>query len=180
MQIKELECSGCYVIEPRILKDNRGCFVKTYQNSVFQKHGIKLNMQEEYYSISRKGVIRGLHFQTPPKDHGKFVYCIAGSVIDVFVDLRENSPTFKRTFSIELNDSSCIGLLLPKGVAHGFYTQTDSATLVYKTSTEYSPECDEGILWNSVAFDWPDSNPIITDRDKSFVTLDEFITPFSL
>ncbi len=171
--------SGCYEIKPRVLNDERGRFVKFFHRPEFQKLGFESNFQEEYYSVSHAGVIRGLHFQRPEMDHAKLVFCVTGSVFDVAVDLRLNSPTYGKVHSLELSDSAANCLYIPKGFAHGFAVPSGEATMFYKVSTIYSPEHDDGILWNSVDIAWPINEPILSSRDSAFTPLNKFVSPFS-
>jgi dTDP-4-dehydrorhamnose 3,5-epimerase len=170
---------GCYEVRTKILSDDRGCFVKFFHLPEFHKLGLETNFQEDYYSVSRAGVVRGLHFQRPEMDHAKLVFCVSGSVFDVVVDLRLNSLTYGKTYSIELSSSKANSLYIPKGFAHGFAVTSGEATLVYKVSTVYSPTHDDGILWNSVDISWPLDKPILSARDSSFVPFDKFISPFA-
>ncbi len=169
---------GCYLIRPKVFQDNRGDFVKIFQSSKFIDLGLDTHFQEEYFTTSAKGVIRGLHFQRPPADHAKLVYCIKGGVFDVFVDLRAGSPTFKDHQIVELNSDNNYILYLPSGIAHGFCSLKNESIMVYKTTTEYAPQCDEGIRWDSCSINWPISSPVISDRDLAFETLKDFRTPF--
>lgn len=170
--------AGCYEIQPKVLSDERGCFVKTFHRAEFAARGLQLDFDEEYYSVSRAGVIRGLHFQLPPMDHVKLVYCLSGSVFDAVLDLRIGSPSYGQSFSTELSASKGNGLYIPKGLAHGFAVTSESAILTYKVSTVYSPQHDAGILWNSANIDWPITDPTLSNRDQSFAALSDFQSPF--
>ena len=177
-EIKSSKIDGCYELTSNIFDDCRGSFVKVFHEDAFAKVGLESKFAEEYYSTSRKGVIRGLHFQVPPEDHVKLVYCISGSAFDVVVDLRVGSPTFGNHEVFSLRSDLANMIYIPKGMAHGFCSLSESTTLVYKTSTVYSPTCDSGILWNSVDIDWPEIFPVLSDRDKSFPDFKSFISPF--
>jgi len=122
--------------------------------------------------------LRGVHFQTPPDDHYKLVTCLNGSVIDVIVDLRKNSSTFKKCFSLILNAQNKKMIYVPKGCGHAFLSLEDNSVLFYKVSTVYSPENDKGILWNSIDYDWPVSKPILSSRDMAHPTMNHFKSPF--
>lgn len=169
---------GCYEIQPKIQEDLRGRFVKVFHRDEFETKNLEVDFAEEYYSYSKKGVIRGMHFQTPPCDHVKLVYCPFGEVFDVVVDLRLGSPTYGQARSITLSASAANYIYIPKGIAHGFCVKSDSAILVYKVSTTYSPKHDSGLLWSSVGVDWPEKNPIISERDQKFSNLSDFKSPF--
>lgn len=177
-EINESQIEGCYKITPKIIKDERGSFVKVFHSKAFLDAGLESSFVEEYYSKSKKGVIRGLHFQTPPEDHVKIVYCSEGSVFDVVVDLRIGSKTFGKFETFTLNSENANMVYIPKGIAHGFCSLSNSSTLIYKTSTVYSPSQDSGILWNSVGINWPVEEPILSRRDKEFVDFKSFKSPF--
>lgn len=171
--LKKTSIEGCYILEPKIFKDNRGTFIKTFHRNIFEQNNLETNFKEEYYSVSPKGVLRGMHFQTPPHDHVKLVYCVAGKVLDAVIDLRVSSSTYGKfeLFSLDGNNSNM--LYIPKGLAHGFYVESESAIMMYKVSTVYHPENDTGIRWDSVGIPWPDVKPIISERDLSFKPLDQ-------
>ncbi len=178
MRIEKTSINGCYQIFPQVRQDNRGSFVKTFHKDVFEKHGLVTDFSEEYYSVSHKGVLRGMHFQTPPHDHFKLVYSLAGRVLDVIVDLRMGSPTYKNFATFELTTEQGNMLYIAPGMAHGFYALTDDAIMQYKVTSVYAPEHDGGIRWDSVGIPWPDSAPILSERDRSFQALADFKSPF--
>ena len=168
-----------WLLRLKKLEDSRGFFVKTVSKSALKEVGCNFELQEEYYSTSKKDVIRGMHFQTPPHDHIKIVYCALGSVLDVLLDLR-SGPSYGKFSSVILDASDPSLLIIPKGVAHGFKALADDSLMVYKTSTQYEPKNDAGILWSSFGFDWGLKNPILSSRDVSHPMLQEFQTPFSI
>jgi dTDP-4-dehydrorhamnose 3,5-epimerase len=178
MELRETSLPGCYELIPPVFKDNRGSFVKTFHAGLFREKGLHTDWQEEYYSVSGKGVLRGMHFQLPPHDHDKIVYCPVGEVLDVVLDLRRGSPSFGRHAAISLNSERANMLYIPKGCAHGFYTVSDHAMMMYKVSTVYAPESDTGILWSSAGIPWPCTVPVVSARDAGFATLDQFASPF--
>lgn len=180
MDMQPTNISGCFEIVPKIFTDNRGSFVKTFHRDLFEQQGLDTDWREEYYSTSYKGVLRGLHFQLPPHDHAKLVYCTSGEVLDVVLDLRIGSPSYGTRAMFQLNATDTHMVYIPKGCAHGFYTVSEQATMMYKVSTLYAPAHDAGLLWNSVGIPWPDTNPIMSDRDKTFPTFADFTTnPFT-
>ena len=178
LEVKNTKIPGCFEFVPKIFKDERGVFVKTFHENTFKERGLETYFTEEYYSFSHKGVLRGLHFQLPPADHVKLVYCPYGRVLDAVVDLRVGSPTYGNFETFELSAEKANIIYIPKGLAHGFYVLSEGAIMVYKTSTVYSPKHDAGILWNSVSIPWPDKKPIISQRDSKFVPFIEFKSPF--
>lgn len=169
---------GCFEIQPIIHEDQRGVFVKTFHEQIFAQHSLETHFAETYYSRSYKGVLRGLHFQFPPHDHAKLVYCLVGEVKDVVVDLRVGSPTYGKFVSFILNAETANMVYVPRGLAHGFYTLSESVIMVYHVTSVYSPQHDSGVRWNSVGIDWPRDNPIISQRDDQFVSLADFESPF--
>jgi len=176
--LRETKLPGCFEVQPRIFDDDRGRFVKVFHQDEFLRLGLETNFKEEYYSHSRKGVIRGMHFQLPPSDHVKLVYCVQGDVQDVVLDLRKGSPTYGLADTIKLTAEQGNYLYIPKGLAHGFCTTSAVATLVYKVSTVYDLQHDSGVLWDSFGVEWPTLEPVISSRDTSFKSLSEFTSPF--
>lgn len=170
---------GLYEIRPKVYSDQRGRFVKTLHAPLYANGGLRGEFVEEYYSVSHQGVLRGLHFQLPPHDHVKLVYCMQGGVLDAVVDLRVGSPTYRQFALFELTADRANIVYVPSGLAHGFYVPLGAATLVYKTSTVHAPESDAGIRWDSAGIPWPARAPILSDRDKAFVTLENFDSPFT-
>jgi len=170
---------GCIQINARKRQDSRGYFVKTYHRSLFHEHGLSTEFREEYYSSSNSGCLRGMHFQLPPHDHDKLVYCTTGTVLDVVVDLRRGSPTYGQAECMTLSGESGTMLFIPKGLAHGFYVLSGPSSMVYNVTTEYAPSHDTGIHWRSIPFDWPNLSPVTSERDSSFQPLNEFDSPFT-
>jgi len=167
MLIKKTALEGVFEIENKKFEDHRGLFVKTFHTDVFSESGLESDFKESFYSVSKKGVLRGMHFQLPPYDHAKLVYVTNGEILDVAVDIRKNSSTFGEFFSTNLSSKNVKSLYMAKGFAHGFLTMSDSATVVYLTSTIRSPEAESGIRWDSFGFDWLGViSPIISDRDS--------------
>jgi len=175
---RETGIPGCFELQPIVRADSRGQFVKTFHNEYFESNDLETDFTEQYYSVSKQGVLRGMHFQSPPHNHSKLVYCTAGTVLDVALDLRVGSPTFGDHISLELSADSGNMLYLPEGLAHGFYAASE-ATMVYNVSTVYAPESDGGVLWSSIGMDWPNQAPDLSERDTTFPTLDEFESPFT-
>ena len=176
--INNTKLQGCLELRPVVRTDDRGCFVKTFHKTTFQALGLPVFYGEEYYSTSSKGVLRGLHFQVPPAEHEKLVYCSYGEVFDVAVDLRKKSSTYGQYEIILLNSGKGNMLYIPKGMAHGFYVLSDFAVMMYKVTTMYVPQYDTGIRWNSIDIPWPDRKPILSERDRNFIGFEEFQSPF--
>ncbi|MEQ9107774.1 MAG: dTDP-4-dehydrorhamnose 3,5-epimerase [Limnobacter sp.] len=178
-EILESRLKGCLKLTPKTFVDQRGQFTKVFHEKTFSDLGLETQFKEEYFSVSRSGVLRGMHFQSPPDDHVKLVYCLNGMALDVVLDIRKGSPTYGQYDMFELNGDEASCIYIPKGFAHGFYTLSDSATMVYKVSTMHSPNHDHGILWNSFGVNWPSKSPILSNRDSSFAGLESFISPFT-
>lgn len=178
MKIRKTSIEGLFLIDLFHAEDNRGGFVKTFHASSLNKVGLDTDFKESFYSNNNKGVIRGMHFQIPPHDHHKLVYCNHGSLIDVVLDIRKDSPTFGQFASIELSGDNHRALYLSKGLAHGFESLEDHTMMTYLTSTEHAPEHDRGIRFNSFGKKWQNENPIINQRDLDWPSLEQFDSPF--
>jgi len=177
-ELKHSKLAGCCELQPKAFDDARGRFVKVFHEQAFTAQGLETHFAEEYYSVSHKNVIRGMHFQLPPMDHVKMVYCIQGEVMDVVIDLRVGSPTYGQHAVFELSPAKTNSIYIPKGMAHGFCARSDQAIMVYKVSTTYSPEHDAGILWDSLGIAWPTKEAILSARDQGFPALAQFESPF--
>ena len=178
MKLKATAIPGCWEIIPQVYRDKRGTFVKTFHRDLAAMHGLVTDFAEEFYSWSNRGVLRGLHFQTPPADHTKVVTCLSGEVIDVVVDLRVGSPTFGCHTLFPLKATEATQLYIPRGLAHGFLATSDQALMYYQVTTVHSPSHDAGIRWDSAGIKWPLTQPIVSARDASFPSLAEFASPF--
>jgi dTDP-4-dehydrorhamnose 3,5-epimerase len=174
----ESKLPGCYIVQFPVFHDDRGHFVKTIQSSAFEEQGLEGNFRECFYTTSFPNVLRGMHFQTPPRDHAKLLYCTAGSIYDVALDLRLGSPTYGRHEVYELSTTASNAVYLPRGIAHGFFVREAPAVMVYHVTSEHDPEHDAGIRWDSFGAAWPVDEPIVSQRDRSFVSLEEFESPF--
>jgi dTDP-4-dehydrorhamnose 3,5-epimerase len=177
-EISDTPISGVRHLKPRIHQDSRGEFVKTFHAGFFLEHGMEFRPMEQFFSVSSKDVLRGLHFQRPPAEHAKLVFCTTGKIQDVVVDLRA-SENYGRVHSCELTAKGREMLFIPKGCAHGFLTLEQGTTVFYLTDAVYDPANDDGILWSSINLDWRVSNPILSNRDGAFQSLGEFSSPFA-
>jgi dTDP-4-dehydrorhamnose 3,5-epimerase len=177
MKICELGIKGVLLIEIFKQVDERGSFIKPFTKSHDIIKLINFEIREIFYSISKKNVIRGMHFQRPPKDCSKLIYLTRGSVIDVLLDMRKSSPTYLEFLNIKLlsNENA---LFIPSGIAHGYLSLENATTVVYNQSNEYSKKHDDGILWNSFGYDWGIENPILSERDKIFNHINNYDSPF--
>lgn len=158
--------------------DNRGLFVKTFHDTTLRAAGIHFELKESYFSISKKDVIRGMHFQTPPYHHSKIVFCPQGAIHDVIVDLRKDSATYGQHFAHELSQKNHKALYIPEGFAHGFKALTDDAMTYYLVSSEHNKAHDTGIRYDSLGIDWRLNEPVISERDLSFEPFIGFHSPF--
>jgi len=178
MKFNKTELQDVYIIKPNVFTDDRGVFIKSYNESVFKETGIELRLKESFYSISKRNVIRGMHFQLPPHDYAKLVYVTDGVIVDVILDLRKNSPTYAKYISIQLSSENAKQVYIPKGFAHGFAVLSNSATVVYIQTVVHSPEHDTGIRWDSFGMNWNINDPILSRRDQNFKKLEDFDSPF--
>jgi len=163
------------LIKPKVFEDDRGFFMETYKRSDFKDAGIDVNFVQMNHSRSTYGVIRGLHFQREPYAQSKLVRCIKGEIFDVAVDIRKGSKTFGRHISVELSEENNCMLFIPKGFAHGFQVLSNDSDLLYLADAEYSPNHEDGIIWNDISLDinWPIINPRVSEKDKRFLSLEE-------
>jgi dTDP-4-dehydrorhamnose 3,5-epimerase len=160
---------NAYVIEPELLEDERGFFARTWCQQEFSQWGLHSNFVQCNISFNKKqGTLRGLHYQTAPHEEVKLIRCTMGSVYDVIVDIRPNSPTFKHWFGVELSADNRLMLYVPAGFAHGFQTLTDNAEVFYQMSNFYEPANACGIRWDSPLFNiqWPLEPTVMSERDK--------------
>ena len=168
MQISPLSLQDACLVKLFRQEDNRGIFFKPFHFSSLQQAGIDFDAKESICSVSKKDVVRGMHFQKEPYAQAKLVYCPHGAILDVILDMRLQSPTYGKFEAVELSAKNGHALYIPEGFAHGFLALTDDAITSYIMTKEYHPESDQGILWNSFGFKWPVENPIISARDLAF------------
>lgn len=168
MNIVQTEIEDLIVIEPKIFGDHRGWFTETYSKKKFQNLGIDIDFVQDNHSFSaQKGTLRGLHFQLEPKAQTKLIRCTKGKIIDIAVDIRKGSPTYKKWVAIELTEKNKKQLLIPKGFAHGFLTLTDDTEVEYKVDEYYSPENDRSIRFDDPELNiyWGIDTPVLSDKD---------------
>lgn len=170
MKIESTPLHELYIFKPTVHQDSRGYFLETYNQQFFREKGIYNNFVQDNQSISTYGVLRGLHFQKVAPQ-AKLVRCVVGKVWDVVVDLRKNSPTYKKSFGIELSEDNMISMLVPKGFAHGFVTLSDVSVFNYKCDEIYLPNQDGGIIYNDPEFeiDWKinQNEFLLSEKDRS-------------
>ncbi len=179
--MKTFEIEGLLLIKPRIFEDDRGFFYESFNETKYNEIlGSEIQFVQDNISISKKNVLRGLHFQKPPFAQGKLVTVLRGSVIDVAVDLREKSETYGQYQLVELSENNKLQFWIPAGFAHGFCSLEDDTIFSYKCSNYYSPQHEETIMWNDtdLAIDWKIINPIVSDKDKIGKYFNTFDSPF--
>ena len=176
---KRLEIPDVIVIEPKSFSDDRGFFLESFKESDFISNGIDVKFVQDNISHSVKDVIRGLHFQSPPKAQAKLITVVNGEILDVAVDIRKSSPTYGKWISEILSDDNHNLLYIPEGFAHGFDVLSKEADVMYKVNSEYSPEHEHGIIWNDpkLNIEWNIAKPIISNSDSQlppFENLDDY------
>lgn len=181
MQIKELEITGVFEICLEPIQDERGFFMRVFDDTLFDNAGIHRKWVQENHSRSeKKGIIRGLHFQFPPFAETKLVRCTVGAILDVFLDLRVESDAFGKWGSIMLSAENKKMVYIPRGFAHGFCTLTDVSEILYKVDNYYSKRFEAGIAWDDpdLGIEWPVSNPILSEKDKRNLTWKSFLKKY--
>ena len=169
MKLTKTKLDGVVIIEPDVFGDNRGFFMESWNKKKMEEAGLYYDFVQDNHSKSTvKGTLRGIHFQKGDKAQAKLVRCVKGVVLDVAVDLRKNSPTFKQWVGVKLSAENKKQLLIPRGFGHGFVTLTDDVEFLYKADNYYAPEADAGIRWNDpdIGVEWGVENPILSEKDK--------------
>jgi dTDP-4-dehydrorhamnose 3,5-epimerase len=177
MPFHTTDIPGLLVFEPKVFEDERGYFFESYNEQLFSMEGVSMRFVQDNQSSSVYGVIRGLHYQLAPYAQTKLVRVLSGSVLDVAVDIRRNSPTYGKVFSIELSGTNKKQLLIPKGFAHGFSVLSEQAEVMYKCDAFYNKASEAGIRYNdsSLAIDWqvPEAAAIVSDKDQQLPSLSD-------
>ena len=172
---ERLPLKDAYIVHAKKFFDDRGFFSELFREDLFTEAGIKFRPVQINLSYSRKGVIRGLHFQRKPFTQAKLIYCPKGKIYDVIVDLRPNSPTFKKWYGVLLSPDNLNALFVPRGFAHGFASLEEGSQVLYATDNVYSKDHDGGIRWNDpdLGIVWPFKDPILSEKDKKLPFLKE-------
>ena len=181
MKIKESKLKGIFEIQLEFHEDNRGFFMRTYDDKIFMNHGLHQSWVQENHSCSnKKNTLRGLHFQFPPCAETKLVRVVSGAAFMAFVDLRKNTPTFGKWKSIILSSDNKKMLYVPRGFALGMCTLTDNCGLLYKMDNYYAPESAGTIMWNDtdLKIKWPVKDPIISEKDSKAMSFREFVKKY--
>tara|TARA_B100002052_G_C15853209_1_gene586139 strand:- start:873 stop:1427 length:555 start_codon:yes stop_codon:yes gene_type:complete len=181
-EIKECKIAGLKLFEPKVIKDERGYFMESFNEKTFDKYLEGINFVQDNESKSKFGVLRGLHFQRPPLDQAKLVRVISGKIYDVAIDLRKNSPTYARYECFELSSENKHQLFIPSGFAHGFLVISEKAIVNYKVDKYYSKEHESGIIWNDeiINIKWP-INPdkiMVSEKDRRLIRFNKFESCF--
>ena len=169
MEFIETKFKDAFLIKPKVFADQRGFFLESYSQRSFEENGIDAHFVQDNHSLSAaKGVLRGIHFQKDPYAQAKLVRVVKGSVFDVLVDLRKDSPTFGAWEGFTLSAENFLMLFIPRGFGHGFCTLEDNTEFLYKTGNFYAPESDAGVIWNDpdLKIDWPVEKPILSEKDE--------------
>jgi dTDP-4-dehydrorhamnose 3,5-epimerase len=170
MKVLKTSIKDLLIIEPQVFGDHRGWFFESYSKLKLNEQGLECDFVQDNHSFSaKKGTLRGLHFQLNPKAQAKLVRCTRGAILDIAVDLRKGSPTYKKWLSIELSAENKKQFFIPKGFAHGFLTLTDDVEVQYKTDEYYDPQLDRSIAYNDKEFNinWEIESPILSEKDKN-------------
>ena len=184
MEVIKTPIDGVVIIEPKVFKDARGYFFESFSQREFEEKVRKINFVQDNESMSSYGVMRGLHFQTPPFTQSKLVRCVKGAVLDVAVDIRKGSPTYGQHVAVELTEENHRQFFVPRGFAHGFAVLSETAVFQYKCDNFYAPQVDGGISIkdDSLGIDWkiPTDNALLSEKDMIHPLLKDFSSPFNI
>lgn len=180
MRLIETGLDSLLIIEPKVFHDSRGFFFEGYNRKTYAEFGLDIEIVQTNISQSQAGVVRGLHFQSPPYAQGKLIRVLKGAVLDVAVDIRKKSATYGQHFSIELNEENKKGLWIPPGFAHGFRTLKDDTLFYYDCTAFYNKESEGSLRWNdpSLGIDWGIENPVLSEKDAAAPLFTDFETQF--
>ena len=181
MEIRKTELEGVYVVEPAVYGDHRGFFMESWSKRAFEAAGLHYDfVQDNHSSSTVKGTLRGIHYQRGEKAQAKLVRCVHGAVLDVAVDLRGRSPTYRKWVAVELSAENKRQLLIPRGFGHGFVTLTDEVEFLYKADGPYAPEADGGIRWDDpeIGVEWGTGSPVLSEKDSRSPYLRDAVTGF--
>lgn len=173
-EFSDTEIRGLKVIKPEVFEDKRGLFMETFKRAAFEKAGIDREFIQDNYSKSEANVLRGLHYQKGDAAQAKIVQCLKGVILDVVVDLKQDSPTFGEPLSRILSEHNKKMLYVPRDFAHGFLTLSNTAKVQYKVDNDYKPDAESGIIWDDpkLAIDWPVEDPILSEKDMNWPTFE--------
>jgi dTDP-4-dehydrorhamnose 3,5-epimerase len=182
VEIQKYAIEGLISFIPKVYEDERGHFFESFNQKFCDQFTDNASFVQDNQSLSKKGVLRGLHFQIPPFSQGKLVRVIKGAVLDVAVDIRQNSETYGQHVKLILNEQNGVNFWIPAGFAHGFLALEDETIFAYKCTNFYDSESEGALLWNDreIAIDWGAENPIVSSKDQEAGTFHEFKSPFQL
>tara|TARA_Y100000591_G_C21644274_1_gene599472 strand:- start:156 stop:710 length:555 start_codon:yes stop_codon:yes gene_type:complete len=184
MKFIETNIEDLFIIEPTVIKDDRGYFLESHNQNKFEEAIGKVSFVQDNESKTSKGVIRGLHFQLPPYDQAKLIRCIEGKVLDVAVDLRKGSKTYGQHISVEISCKNKKQIFIPRGFAHGFLVLSEFAIFAYKVDNFYSPDYDAGLFWNDpiLKINWgiDESKILLSNKDSKLPFFSDFKSPFNI
>lgn len=181
MQISKTKIDGLLIFQPRVFSDDRGTFIESFSEKiVWEALGYEVHFVQDNQSISKKGVLRGLHFQNPPHAQGKLVRVTQGAVIDVAVDIRKSSPTYGQHVAIELSAENNTQFWIPPGFAHGFVALEENTAFVYKCTDYYFPDCEGALSWNDpdLNIDWGIKPSMVSEKDEKGAEFRNFVSRF--
>lgn len=181
MEFIPTKFGDAWLIKPKVFQDSRGFFLESYSKKLFETQGINAEFVQDNHSLSaNKGVLRGIHFQKPPHEQAKLVRVTRGSVYDVIVDLRKNSPSYGQWQGFDLSAENFLLLFIPRGFGHAFCTLEDNTEFLYKTDGFYAPEFEGGLIWNdpTLKIDWPIKDPVLSEKDQVLPKFVDFESPF--
>lgn len=181
MRFTKTAIEGVVIVEPDVFGDHRGFFMESWSQRTFEQAGLHYDFVQDNHSRSTvKGTLRGIHFQRGDKSQAKLVRCVRGAVLDVAVDLRPESPTYKQWVAVELSAENKRQLMIPRRFGHGFVTLTDDVEFLYKADNFYAPEADGGIRWNDpeIAVDWGVEHPVLSAKDENAPFFKDAVTDF--
>jgi dTDP-4-dehydrorhamnose 3,5-epimerase len=173
MKFVSTPLEGVFEIHCHLLSDDRGDFLKLFHAEAYQSISPQFQIREIYHSKSKRGVIRGLHYQLPPFAMDKIIFCVRGAIYDACVDVRPSSPTFGKHFLIELNEANGKGVFVPKGFAHGLQALSDNTIIINVASEIYVPSHERGVAWHSCGISWSGDTPIVSEKDQAQPRLEE-------
>lgn len=177
LELENTPLKDCFILKPSVFRDHRGTFMESFSQRRFEETtGLHLNFVQDNQSTSQKGVLRGLHFQRGEFAQAKLVRAVWGEILDVIVDLRPDSPTFKKSFKVVLSHENNLQLFVPAGFAHGFLTLSEHSVFAYKCDRYYNQEADAGVLWNdptlNIDWEYPEDQLILSEKDTRLPTFE--------
>lgn len=178
MTIKETNIPGLLILEPAVFKDDRGALIRSFNTDLSRAQNLIASLDQVLISVNKKDVIRGMHFQLPPKEQVKIVSVLKGKIVDVILDLRKGSPSYGKHVEVELSDENNLQVYIPGGCAHGFVALEDDTKVLYLQDSVQSPAHEAGIHVNSFGMNWNIAEPIVSKKDQALQAFKDFDSPF--